>query len=151
MTWIRFDPFELAAPSLATAANPGAIDLRGRVSQVVFFGHGPDCKACAALARQLTSEGAAWAESTAKIVLVSPLPFWPDGVGDSHALADPDGRLRDRYARLLEFDTTGCLFLFVLDQHGAPFAAWVGQEPDGSDLVGEASTWLAFAERQCPE
>lgn len=151
MTWIRFDPYEPAAPTLATAANTGAVDFRGRSSQVVFFGHGPGCRACAALARQLAGQRAAWAEFNAEVILVSPLPLSSEDVVVPHTLADPGGQLRDRYARLLEFDTAGCLFLFVLDQHGAPFAAWVGQEADGADLVGEAARWLAFAERQCPE
>ncbi|MBX7233378.1 MAG: hypothetical protein K1X65_03270 [Caldilineales bacterium] len=151
MTWIRFGPHEPAAPALADA-----LDLRGRASQVVFFGHGPGCPRCAQLVGRLAAHQATWAELGAEIVLVSSPANAPASAPASaplsgHSLSDRDGRLRSRYARLLEFDTTGCLFLFVLDQHGAPFAAWVGQEAPESDLVVEAANWLAFAERQCPE
>lgn len=147
MTWIRFGPHEPAAPALADA-----LDLRGRASQVVFFGHGPDCSPCARLVGRIAANQATWAELGAEIVLVSPPANAPaNAPASAHSLSDRDGRLRFRYARLLEFDTTGCLFLFVLDRHGAPFAAWVGQEAPESDLVAEAANWLAFAERQCPE
>lgn len=146
MTWIRFGPNEPAAPALS-----GAIDLRGRKSQVVFFGHGGGCKACGNLAQRLVAHRRAWsADLNAEVILASPAPYTP-AVFDGHSLIDRGGVLRDRYARLLEFDVSGCLFLFVLDQHGAPFAAWVGAEAPEADVIGETANWLAFAERQCPE
>lgn len=145
MTWIRFGPHEPAAPSLAT------VDLRGKASQVVFFAHGPGCRDCTRLSAQLLGRSETWAELEAAIVLVSPAGDASIPGGAAFVLSDPCGQLRHRYARLLEFDTSGCLFLFVLDRHGAPFAAWVGQEAPDVDLAGEAANWLAFAERQCPE
>jgi hypothetical protein len=146
MTWVRFGPYEPAAPSLADA-----LDLRGRASQVVFFEHGPDCTDCSRLVGQLAAAEDRWAELGARVVLVSPARRPDSDLVGGHLLADPNRQLRARYARLLEFDTADCLFLFVLDRHGAPVAAWVGQEVPATDLASEVADWLAFAERQCPE
>lgn len=146
MSWIRFGPYEQAAPALS-----GDLDLRGRVCQLVFFEHGPGCPHCTRLVGRLAAGREVWAELGAEVVVVSATARGPEHGYQGRFLDDSGGQLRARYARLLEFDTSGCLFLFVLDRHGAPFAAWVGPEAPEEDLTAAAANWLAFAERQCPE
>jgi hypothetical protein len=41
--------------------------------------------------------------------------------------------------------------LVVLDQFGAPYAAWVGDEADAPGLDRQTLEWLEYIAIQCPE
>lgn len=157
MPWIRFGRDEPPAPSLpllnlqGQAVSPG--DYRGKSPVVLAFLHAATCITCRDLAESWAARRAEVEALGGKLHFV--LPDAADGgrsLDPALALLDPHGELRARYAKLLEFDTHGQVLLFVLDEHNAPYAAWVGAEPDDAATIWyDLLRWLLYVSIQCPE
>jgi hypothetical protein len=154
MPWIRFGRDEPPAPSLPLLNLQGqavsTYDYRGKSPVVLAFLHAAGCPVCHGVAQS-------WAARRAEVeALDGKLHFvLPDAAGrdldPALTLLDPQGQLRARYAKLLEFDTEGQVLIFVLDEHNAPYAGWVGAEPDDSAIWYDLLRWLLYVSIQCPE
>ncbi len=156
MAWIRFGRDEPPAPSMPLLNLQGQTvalgDYRGRAPLVVAFLHVPACPVC----RQVAAE---WAARQSEVeALGGKLHFVVPGTGNdgrglnpAATLLDPEGRLRERYANLLEFATGGQVLIYVLDEHQSPYAAWVGAEPDDAAIWYDLLRWLLYVSIQCPE
>jgi peroxiredoxin len=168
MTWIRFDPEELAAPLTRLFELPGAspklAHLHGRANLVIFFAHSLECRACRAAIDEFVRLADEFKARDAEVIVV----LQQGAVSHSdvshsdmaqaanfrplHMLIDRDGAARDQLGRLLEFDTRGQLLLVILNVFAAPSAAWVGDDPGPQDdLHRYALQRLDFISIQCPE
>lgn len=158
MSWVRFDPNGLPAPSLDLPAvgggERGIRDFRGRASLLLFFSHGPACPACQAVSACLAEKEKDLEFARAEAVIV--LPAAPGNAPEApahrrlHGLIDAEHALRQAYAVLLPEAGSAEALLFVLDQYGVPWAGWHGAEPAG-ELCEEGMEWLEFIALQCPE
>jgi peroxiredoxin len=164
--WIRFDRDERPAPSLPLQTADGKqvsiSDYRGRASLVLIFAHdagaaGAGCAACRELI-EACSAGRREIEALGGELLIV-APSHDNAANDGAArngeenfyLMDPGGKLHSRFAHLLEFDTSGKMLIYILDEHGVPYAAWVGDEPDSPALCYDIQRWLLYVSIQCPE
>jgi hypothetical protein len=68
-------------------------------------------------------------------------------------LADENGTIRHRYVSLMDSGLvpSGECLLFVLDNYGVPYAAYVAPELDQAGLHTEIIGWLDYIGMQCPE
>jgi hypothetical protein len=155
MPWIRFDRNERPAPSLSLQTASGrqvAIsDYRGRASLALIFAQNPASPAarrviesCAAARREIEALGG-------ELLIVTPAAEMGQPDDGSHTLIDPGGQLHRRYAGLLEFDVSGKLLVYILDEYGVPYAAWAGDQPESPALCYDIQRWLLYVSIQCPE
>lgn len=156
MPWIRFGRDEPPAPSLPLLNLKGQTvstnDYRGKAPVVLAFLHGPTCPVCRSLAGDWAARRAEVEALDGRLHFVVPDAAGAEGALDpALTLLDPQSLLRTRYAKLLEFDTEGQVLIFVLDEHNAPYAAWVGNEPDDSAIWYDSLRWLLYVSIQCPE
>lgn len=156
MPWIRFGREEPPAPSLSltdlTGQTVAVGDYRGRSALALAFLHAPACPVCRNLTETWSGQQREVQALGAELLIVLPEVRGESAAFDpAHTLLDPRGELRDRYAQLLEFDTHGQVLIFVLDEHGAPYAAWVGGEPDDRAIWFDLLRWLLYVSIQCPE
>lgn len=161
MPWIRFGREEPPAPSLPLRNLEGGTvsvgDYRGRAALALVFLHGPACTTCRELAVAWTARQREMQALGAELLFVlppagdNPAGNGRDRLDPARTLLDPGGQLRARYAGLLEFDTTGQVLIYVLDEYGSPYAAWVGAEPDDSAIWYDLTRWLLYVSIQCPE
>jgi hypothetical protein len=156
MPWIYFERDELPAPSLKLAALNGdrlePADFRGVSALVLFFSHGPACSSCSKLVEDLSQIAGVLRLQGAEALVILPAAdeFAPPAAGASHLLVDEHGSLRRVYTAIFEFDVTGQAMLFILNQFGAPFRAWVGEEPE-AEIIPQILKYLESAALLCPE
>jgi AhpD family alkylhydroperoxidase len=156
MPWIYFGRDELPAPTLKLPTLVGELvepaDFRGTSALVLFFSHGQACRACLRLHQELAQAAGALRVQGAEGVVVLPgaskaaLP----ATGALPYLMDAAGALRRAYTAIFEFDVSNQAMLFILNQFGAPFRAWVGDEPD-HELIPQMLKYLESAALLCPE
>ena len=156
MTWIYFDRDEPPAPSLKLPSLDGDLldpsDFRGVSSLVLFFAHGSGCRACPAFISELAGAvGALRVQGAEALVIlpIEPARSLPD-LSHLHLLVDRQDALRQAYTSIFEFDVYSEVILFILDQFGAPFRAWVGDEPD-AEILPQMLKFLESAALLCPE
>jgi peroxiredoxin len=156
MPWIYFARDEPPAPSLKLASLKGSwlepSDFRGGSGLVLFFTHGLACPACLSLVQELAGaeEAVRLQEAQALVILPEePAQSLPD-LGGLQFLIDRQGLLRRAYASIFEFDVSQKAMLFILNQFGAPFRAWVGDEPD-AEVLPQMLKYLESAALLCPE
>jgi hypothetical protein len=156
MLWIYFARDEPPAPSLKLASLKGdwldPANFRGKSSLVLFFTHGLECPACSSLVHALAeaAEGLRLQEAQALVILpAAPTHPVPDN-GILQFLVDCQSMLRRVYASIFEFEVHGQAMLFILNQFGAPFRAWVGDEPD-AEIIPQMLKYLESAALLCPE
>lgn len=158
MSWERFDPNGMPAPSLDLPAvgegELGIHDFRGWASLLPFFSHGPTCQGCQAVFACLAEKERELELARAEAVIV--LPAAPGNALEIpthrrlHWLIDAQQALRQAYALMLPGTSDAEAMLFVLDQYGVPWAGWHGAEPSAG-LCQEGIEWLEFIAVQCPE
>ena len=161
-TWIRFEPNEPPAPSVALATSSGGkrgrkpfekfaiSDFRGKSNLVVFFAHGWSCPACRTLLGRFSVEYP-WLDAQVLAVVPDLNEAPPENLAGVPALIDPGGLLHNQFAALIEFEFPGELMLFVLNSYNSPVRAWVGEEADELDLVQKVKEALDYIVIQCPE
>lgn len=158
MTWIRFDPYEPPAPmqrlaQITTGAfDPARLNVQS-ICPVIFFAHGLDCPHCRAAIQGFAGIKDRLMECEAEVFAVVPQAGQEDlkAFEPVRVVVDPNGLVRKDFAGLLEFDTDGKLLLFILNQGGAPSAAWVGDEADDPSLHDYTLKRLDYISVQCPE
>jgi hypothetical protein len=156
MPWIYFARDEPPAPSLKLLTLTGdwlePADFRGATGLVLFFPHQLECPACSSLMRELA--GAAEAlhlqEAQALVILLENPDQPPTDLIQLQFLVDEQGALRRAYASIFEFDVSHQAMLFILNRFGAPFRAWVGDEPD-AETFPQMLKYLESAALLCPE
>lgn len=159
MTWTRFDPDALTAPALdlrTTGGDPvNPAEFRGQYHLVLFFTHDAQCPACRALADRFDSMRHDLQTLDGRVLIV--LPGSAGQVaepcrGSVRRVVDPNGVSRERYGRLMPIPPFASdVMIFVLDQFGAPYAAWIGDEADRPGLDSQTLEWLEYVAIQCPE
>jgi peroxiredoxin len=156
MPWIFFDRDELPAPSIKLPTLTGEMvepsDFRGASGLVLFFTHGLGCFACLALVQELAgaAEGLRAQDAQALVILPEAPAQSTPGLSRLRFLVDRQGSLRRAYGSIFEFDVENQAMLFILNQFGAPFRAWVGAEP-ASGIVSQMLKYLESAALLCPE
>lgn len=156
MPWIYFGRDELPAPTLQLTALDGErlepADFRGVSALVLFFSHGATCPACSAWADELCQAAGVLRLQGAEALVILPgvQEAAPSPAGALQWLLDEQEALHRAYAAIFEFDVTGQAMLFILNQFGAPFRAWVGDEPD-HELIPQMLKYLESAALLCPE
>ncbi len=153
MTWIRFGRNEPVAPSLPLNSNQGDALHLHRYRQdgplVLFFTPPGGISGCGPLVVALTE--APLHEHEAELLLVSDDRRDLAAVGGAAVALDADGRLRSRYAALMDVDTAGKALLFLLDRDGSPVYAWVGGCDESQEVTGQLMQKLQSAAFLCPE
>lgn len=156
MPWIYFERDEPPAPSLRLPTPNGDLlepsDFRGGSSLVVLFTHGLRCSACSAWIDEVVIASSELRKQGAEVLVVVPqLPERPlRDLGQLHLLVDDQGALRKAYASIFEFDVAGQVMSFILNQFGAPFRAWIGEEPE-IGVLPQMLKYLEAAALLCPE
>lgn len=156
MTWIYFGRDELPAPTLKLPSLDGdalePADFRLVSALVLFFSHGAGCQACRDLVEHLARVAGVLRLQGAEALVILPQAGATVQAASPHLhrLLDAQGRLRQAYAQIFEFDVSSMAMLFILNQFGAPFRAWVGNEPHG-ELVPQMLKVLESAALLCPE
>jgi hypothetical protein len=156
MPWIRFDRNECPAPSLtlraATGEQVSVADYRGRASLVLIFSQDPASRAARDLVETCNAGRREIERLGGELFIVTP-SAGQTATGDTarHTLIDPGGELYRRCAGLLEFDVSGKLLVYILDEYGVPYAAWAGDAPDSPTLCYDIQRWLLYVSIQCPE
>ena len=155
MPWIRFTPDEPPAPSRRTPTAAGGsldpADYRGRGALALAFLPGDECWPLGEHLAQAVDEFLAL---EAEVLLVSSNELASTAAAAEpgvHLLLDRDEKLRRDYENIFEFDVRGQGLLFILNNHGAPFRAWVGPCDDPAMRVDEALRFLESAALLCPE
>jgi peroxiredoxin Q/BCP len=156
MDWIRFDPQGRPAPSAKLPTTRGQVlgvaDFRGRSDLVVFFSPREVYAGCRALVHAFAANADRLQELDTVMLVVVPgsvksKETWFSKV---RALVDVEGELWRQYSELVSVGEDE-MMLFVLDRYTAPYAAWVGREPDAGAMYRETVEWLEYVELQCPE
>lgn len=156
MPWIYFERDEPPTPSLRLPTPDGDLlepsDFRGGSSLVVLFTHGLRCSACSAWIDEVVIASSELRKQGAEVLVVVPqLPERPlRDLGQLHLLVDDQGALRKAYASIFEFDVAGQVMSFILNQFGAPFRAWIGEEPE-IGVLPQMLKYLEAAALLCPE
>ncbi len=153
--WIRFDRAEPPAPSLPLATPAGSpvavADFYGRASLVLFFAHAGDCPACLAWRRHLAAESERYRELGAEALVIVPEAADGDAGRAPRVLVDRGNTLRERYAALMTPAAPGGVMVFILNEQGAPQAAWLGPDAPTGTVGEELATRLQHAALACPE
>lgn len=152
--WIRFDRAEPPAPSLPLATPAGGTvavaDYYGRASLVLFFAHAGDCPACQALRRHLAAERERYRELGAEALVIVPEAATA-AASTPTVLVDQGDALRQRYAGLMTPTAPGGVMVFILNEQGAPQAAWLGPDAPSGTVGEELAARLQHAALACPE
>lgn len=165
MGWILFDEADHRAPVPyfrlpSIQGRPVALDdYRGRDPLVLFFAHDPGCASCRVALESFASRLGDYNRLGAVV-----LAIFPDAVESLKAdptlaglpfpvLSDANGAARDRLASLVDASlvTDEDHIVYVLDEYGAPYAAFTGSELPGSGFQNEVLKWLEYIEARCPE
>lgn len=156
MPWIIFGRGEEQAPmGVLPTLDGGQVDLRdfnGRASLALFFPHRSDCPECREVIRRLDQEAGRIRVQGAEASVI--LPDHPEQVSRlQHVtlLLDEEGKLTRRYHEIFEFDTTGKPMMFILNQFGVPFRAWVDDEVEPDEIMKRLLKYLEAASLLCPE
>jgi peroxiredoxin len=170
MTWVIFDVSdrETAAPSFSLeAAQDGRVslwDYYEKCNLVLLFLHGKDSLGrldpnCRQALLGFAARQADYDRLQAGLLALVPEPApgpaadFPTGQLPFPLLADPGGKTRQKYAALMvaSLAPENAVMLFVLDQYGAPYAAYIAPEFEAETLHAEVQSWLQYIGVQCPE
>lgn len=165
MPWIMFDEADhhRAAPGFNLEATAGGRvglgDFQGQANLVIFFGHALDCEGCREALRGFVERRHDYAQHDTQVLVIFPEPLdvlHGDPLLDDirlPVLSDPGGRIRQKYVAQMDSSLAAPDddLLFILDQYGAPWAAYIEAELDSPTLHYDTLKWLEFISIQCPE
>jgi peroxiredoxin len=142
----------------STGHSIGLSDRRGRENLVLFFLPDPSQTTVERILGHVMERGALYRDQEAIALLV--LPATEAEVATLHdqltpsvpLLADPESKVRHRYAALLpEAAPDTSTLIFVLDRYTACHAAIGTTDTANPDLQNEILEWLDYIELLCPE
>ncbi|MBV9688698.1 MAG: redoxin domain-containing protein [Ktedonobacteraceae bacterium] len=121
-----------------------------RSNVLLFFHHGVNCAACAAMVRELAAHVDAYHQQETAVLAIG-----PDQLAENQQLAaqlghpfpllsDPGGRVTAQQG----LDTPS---LVIADRWGEIWKAWVGDTDHQLPSAQDVLQWLVFIESQCEE
>jgi peroxiredoxin len=165
MPWVYFDPFDRNLPLpdfVLETLTEDCIQLssyRGLLKPVIYFPGKQPKRDYQNLVNGYRQNLDQYHQEDAVIFIILPrIPQYIERlieIEDSQLriLIDFDGEVRQRYSELL---APGMFvdkdeILFIADQYGGPYAAWISKTEPGKDFQKDIINWLEFIGIQCPE
>lgn len=165
MGWVLFDEADHRTPvphfRLPSIHNRWVAldDYRGRDPLVVFFAHDQECASCRLALQTFASRRSEYDQLGVVLLAIFPneveslkadpflldLPF--------PVLSDRNGAARHKLAGLMDASlvTDQDNLIFVLDEYGGPYAAFIAAELSGTAYQDEVLQWLEYIQSRCPE
>ena len=161
---IRFDDQDRSTPApyfRLPSVQGGWVssrDFHEQSNLLLLFLHAQACPTCQEFLNALATRWSDYLQADARLVIILPQPVETLALPSSLVgipilfLADPNGSVRQEYARLMAPHLVGenDVMLFALDNYSSPYACLVGPQPEPS-AQDELLAWLRFIGIQCPE
>lgn len=165
MPWVYFEPFDRNSPlpdfvlETLTGDFIQLSNYRGLMKPVIYFPGNQPNRNYRDLVIGFEQNLDQYKEEDAVIFIILPRnPRYSEQLvmfaeNSIYILTDLDGKVRQRYSDLM---APGMIVpedecLFVADQYGGPYTAWIGKTEPGKDFQKDIINWLEFIGVQCPE